>query len=343
MSSEVLPLIEEGADELYCGYLPAEWEKKYTNLEFERKGGSSNFTNINELRLAIKLAHRKNVPVFVALNGLYISEQYRMLLDIINSLNRIGIDGYIVADLGLLLTLKGLGFNKEIHISTGGAVFNQEAVDFYNRLGAKRIILDRQTSLETIDALSSYYPRMEFEVFILNTLCVYIDGLCTFMHSPLDMAKDRHSMAGRSTNVYTTYDINAYKEACSLKYSVKSCDISGRGLQQAKKIAPVFHKPLTDGVECNACSLYYLNKMNIKAAKIVGRQLSAQARLKSIRFIRAVLDILDSNKGISKRDFMLKTKRLYRNSFNYHKLCEGNNCYHPEVLRYGKGHFNQQS
>jgi collagenase-like PrtC family protease len=336
---EVLPLIYSGADELYCGYLPSEWVRRYTALEFERKGGGSNFTDINELGDAVTIAHENNVPVYLALNGLYIKEQYGLLLRIIKQLNKIDLDGYIVADLGLLLTLKKMGFKKQVHISTGGAVFNQEAVNFYKKLGAKRIILDRQTSLNTIAKISSGSPKMEFEVFILNTLCVNIDGLCTFMHSPADLVPKNLKQFHNNLNIYTIYDPCAFQEACSLKYSVQAYNQS-RSRLISGKIRPAFYKQLVDGVECNACSLYSLKKMNVKFLKIVGRQLSSEARLVSTRFIRSVLNILEDNPRLTKEEFILEVQGLYRNYFSYSKKCRGNNCYHPKALRYGKSSFN---
>ncbi len=66
---EVLPLIEGGADELYCGYLSPEWVKRYTALEFERKGGGSNVGELKGLKQAVDLAHKRNTLVYLTLNG----------------------------------------------------------------------------------------------------------------------------------------------------------------------------------------------------------------------------------------------------------------------------------
>ena len=85
---EVTPLIEAGAGELYCGYLSPEWAKRYTSLEFERKGGGSNFTDLTELKQAVALAHKGGVPVYLTLNGLYVKDQYPLLLKITNQLNK---------------------------------------------------------------------------------------------------------------------------------------------------------------------------------------------------------------------------------------------------------------
>ena len=336
---EVLPLVEAGADELYCGYLSPEWVKKYTSFEFERKGGGSNFTDLKELEKAVSLAHKKNTPVYLTLNGLYVKEQYPLLLKIVNQLGKIDLDGYIVADIGLLLALKELGFKRQIHISTGGTVFNSEAVIFYKNLGASRIILDRQTTLESMKALSCDNPDINFEVFILNTLCVYIDGFCTFMHTYGREGMEDISRKDWKDNqrlyISTSYDPQVQADACCLKYSVQTYDSTGQGLNK-NNIRPTFYKHLSDGVECGACAIYDISKTKVKSMKIVGRQIDSQSRLKSTRFIRSVLDILEKNREINKRDFIHKVQRLYQKAFEYKKRCRGNNCYHPEVLFEGK-------
>ena len=335
---EVFPLIEAGADELYCGYLSPEWVKRYTALEFERKGGGSNFTDLKELKQAVDLAHKKNTPVFLALNGLYVRQQYPLLLKIVNQLEQIDLDGYIVADIGLLLTLRKKGFRRQIHISTGGTVFNSEAVSFYKDLGVTRIILDRQTTLESMKALSCNNPEIDFEVFILNTLCVYIDGFCTFLHTygreAMEDVSRKEWKDNQRLHLSTAYDPEAQADACCLSYSVQACDSAGQRLNR-DKIRPTFYKHLIDGVECGACAIYDISKTEVKSIKIVGRQGGPKMRLQNTRFIHSVLDILQNNSEINKRDFIHQAQRLYQKTFEYKKRCRGNNCYHPEIFYNG--------
>jgi len=332
---EVLPLIEAGANELYCGYLSPEWVKKYTAFEFERKGGESNFTDLRELEQAVNLAHKRKIPVYLTLNGLYVKEQYPLLLKIVNQLEQIGFDGYIVADIGLLLTLREKGFKRRIHISTGGTVFNSEAVSFYKNLGVSRIVLDRQTDIKSMMALSRDNPEIDFEVFILYTLCVYIDGFCTFLHTSGRESTEDISRKDWKDNqrlhLLTAYDPESRADACCLKYTVGVYDSTGQRIN-IKNIRPTFYKQLVDGVECGACAIYEISKTKVKSIKIIGRQLSPESRLRGTRFMRSVLDILENNKEINKRDFIQKSQKLYQKTFEYKKRCRGNNCYHPAVL-----------
>ena len=333
---EVFPLIEAGADELYCGYLPEKWKKRYTDLEFERKGTGSNFTDLKELKTAVKSAHARNIPVYCTLNGLYVQQQHPLLMEIVDELAQVGFDGFIVADLGLLLALRARGCREQIHISTGGTVFNRDAVLFYKELGVSRIILDRQVTLGSMRQLASACPDIEFEVFILNTLCVYIDGFCTFFHCSEMPYKD----TGGDTNnpgkpvpygMVSSYDLCAEGDACGRKYSVRTRRIRD-GRVPAQKIEPVFYKRLLDGTACGGCALYDIAKTGVKTLKIVGRQMEAEKRLVGVKFIRQCLDLLRENNGISKNDFILRVQAMYRQTVSPAAACKGNNCYHPEVL-----------
>jgi len=333
---EVIPLVEAGADELYCGYLSPEWKKRYTSLEFERKGGGSNFTDLTELRQAVDLAHKRKIPVYLALNGLYVKNQYPLLLKIVSQLNGIDLDGYIVADIGLLLTLAKQGFKKEIHISTGGTVFNSEAARFYKGLGASRIVLDRQVALDSIKALTFENPDIDFEVFILNTLCVYIDGFCTFLHTygreRLEDISVKQWRKDDKVRMITSYDPQGGGDACCLKYSVRAYDSRLNKRIDTDKIRPAFYKQLIDDCECGACAIYDIEKTKVKNIKIVGRQYSCDKRLQDTKFIRSVLDILKDNKGITREGFISAVQKQYRKTYNYNKQCRGNNCYHPEII-----------
>lgn len=338
---EVESLIEAGADELYCGYLSPAWVNRYTDLEFERKGSASNFNDLEELREAVGAAHKRNIPVFLTVNGLYVNSQYPLLLKIVKQLEEVDFDAFIVADLGLLLTLRKIGTRKEIHISTGGTAFNSKAVDFYRGLGASRIILDRQITIEAMKALSGSHPDIDFEAFILNTLCVFIDGFCTFLHSyggnTAGGIIQKRRKKDERLQIITAYDPEVQSDACRLKFSVQAVNPKSDKIINTRYIRPAFYKQLVDCAECGACALYDIARMRVKSVKIVGRQGSPEFRLKSTKFIRSALDILGESENIKRQEFIHQVQGLYRRTFKYKNRCIGNNCYHPEVLRVRTG------
>ena len=183
--------------------------------------------------------------------------------------------------------------------------------------------------------LSCDNPDIDFEVFILNTLCVYIDGFCTFLHTygreSIEDVSRKEWKDNQRLHLLSAYDPESRADACCLRYSVQAYDSAGRRLN-TNKIRPTFYKHLIDGVECGACALYDISKTKVKSIKIVGRQITPEARLQSTKFIRACLDILENNKDMHRQDFIHNVQELYQKAFEYKKRCRGNNCYHPEVL-----------
>jgi len=335
-AGEVDALIDAGADELYCGYLPREWEKEFTSLEFERKGSCSNFTDLKELAEAVRIAHSRKVPVYLALNGLYVASQYALLLKIIADLEKVDFDAYIIADIGLLLTLRRLKTGKKLHISTGGTVFNSESVDFYASLGASRIVLDRQTRISNMYELAAAHPGIDFEVFILSTYCVFIDGFCTFLHiyglyPELPIEGGKAAVSGQQLEIVSSYGQRAAVDSCCLKYSALAYTAAEHH-KAGPGIKPVFYKQLKDGLECGICALREISRTKVASVKIIGRQQTPAQRLKYVKLVRSALDILKENAGIAAKDFQFKVQESYRKLFNYPGPCRGNNCYHPEIL-----------
>lgn len=325
-----------GADELYCGYLAPEWARHYSNLEFERKGGvESNFTDLDELNKSVELAHRYNIPVFLALNGLYVRHQYPLLLKIIDKLRQIDFDAFIVADMGLILTLVERDIGKKLHISTGGTVFNTDAVGFYRRFSPERVILDRQLTIRQISGLVKRNPGVDFEAFIFSTICVHIDGFCTFMHSyGANREESIAHCSGLDPKLYfaTTYDPEAFEDACSLRYAVKVYE-QGRAASRKNNVMPAFYKRQMDGMACGICAMYDLNKAGVRAVKVVGRQVGRIRRLKSVEFVARARALLDADPAIKRKEFIRRCKDMYREVWEYKGRCKGNNCYHPSFAR----------
>ncbi|MBN1871215.1 MAG: U32 family peptidase, partial [Candidatus Omnitrophica bacterium] len=220
--------------------------------------------------------------------------------------------------------------------STGGTVFNSEAVEFYRSLGASRIVLDRQVTLSSMKELAERHINIDFEVFILHTLCVYIDGFCTFMHTygreSMEEVSGKNPESAGKTVIMTAHDPLATADACSLKYSVTPYDAFTNEKISYADLTPTFFKQLRDGVECGACALYDISRTMTKAVKIVGRQLHPKIRIASVGFIRKCLDMLKDGESIGREDYIKRVQGLYRKTFAYENECRGNNCYHPEVI-----------
>lgn len=108
------------AGELYCGSMTGKLTKRWPLVlkALNRRGEGQSFKNDATFRGAVDQAYQYNLPAHVTVNGLYTLEQYSLPLKLIESSNHFrGVKRMIVADVGLFLTLKKTGFEKEIHKS----------------------------------------------------------------------------------------------------------------------------------------------------------------------------------------------------------------------------------
>ena len=313
---EVEKLIQAGANELYCGLLTSDWHYKYIAGSINRRpGGGANFTTFDELQSCVSLAHSHASPVFLTLNEHYYTpKQYPYILDYVDKVVSIGVDGLMVADLALLLTLKQMNINIKIIISTGGTTFNSETARFYQDLGASRIILPRHLTLKEINDISNNVSDIELETFILNSRCPNVDGFCTF----------QHGLADQSIKPL-------YENACMLPYDI-SVIIHDEDVQEGQiswRRQHIWQTVHVDDYPCGACALYELKKMNITSVKIVGRGNPTARKITDIIFIRSLLNFLENEKP-TKEQFRIKAQKLYRETYN--RSCRIYMCYYPEVL-----------
>ncbi|MFA5005050.1 MAG: U32 family peptidase [Candidatus Omnitrophota bacterium] len=331
---EVLPLIDAGADELYCGIVPYAWEAKYSVFDTlnRREGYGANFSSFNDLSAAVRSAHNREVPVFITMNGLYTPGQYPLIRRIIHSIELSGADGLIIADIGLLLSLRKWGFRGQVHMGTGGTTFNSQTALFYKQLGACRIILDRQLTVGEIkDIARRSAAKVDLEVFILNTLCSNVDGFCTFYHG-LPVASSQVNALNRKNmkvRFFKSYDPDYQGHGCSLNFSKEVFDLNGKKLKSValKKafLQGDIHK------SCGVCALFDFNKMKIKALKIVERGAPLESKLRDTRFVRQAVDVLKKKRSLSRGDFISAMRSLYCQTYGF-KACSGFSCYYPSVF-----------
>ena len=87
------------------------------------------------------------------------------------------LDAVIVADLGVLATVKEMLPDMEIHISTQASIISPAAARAYAALGARRLVLARELQFSEIRAIRDALPReVELEAFIHGSMCVAVRG-----------------------------------------------------------------------------------------------------------------------------------------------------------------------
>ena len=145
---------------------------------FGMRAAADNFT-VDELAEATKYAHERGVKVYLTLNTMPREYEYEALKNYISSLADVGLDALIIGDIGVMMLVKELLPDMEIHISTqANSVSSADCLAWY-KLGAKRIVLARELTLDEIKAIRSAVPDdLELECFIHGSMCVSYSGRC---------------------------------------------------------------------------------------------------------------------------------------------------------------------
>jgi len=142
------------------------------------RGGCSNFDE-EALRKAIKMCHEKNVRVHVTVNTLPRDDEMETMPEYLEYLNDIGTDALIVADLGVFNMGRKYAPNCELHVSTQTGIVNSATAEGWFDLGAKRVVLAREMSMDEVAYLRQHTPKeLEIETFIHGSMCVSFSGRC---------------------------------------------------------------------------------------------------------------------------------------------------------------------
>ncbi|MBQ2719523.1 MAG: U32 family peptidase [Clostridia bacterium] len=145
---------------------------------FGMRAAAGNFDDGN-LREGIDYAHAHGVKVYVTVNTAPRTHEYAALGDYLATLGRMGPDALIVGDLGVLTLSRRLLPTVPIHVSTQANVVSAEAARAFAALGASRIVLSRELSLDEIRAIRAELPReIELETFVHGAMCVSYSGRC---------------------------------------------------------------------------------------------------------------------------------------------------------------------
>jgi putative protease len=159
--------IEYGADAVYIG-----------GQEFGLRASADNFS-LDEMKEGIAYAHKRGKKVYVTVNIIAHNKDLIGLEDYFIQLQNIGVDAVIISDLGISEIAKESAPGLEIHISTQASSVNWRTVEFWHKLGAKRVVLARELSLEEIKEIrDKISPEVELEAFVHGAMCISYSGRC---------------------------------------------------------------------------------------------------------------------------------------------------------------------
>lgn len=163
-----------------------------------------NFSD-QELRQAVEFCHSRGVKAYVTANVLARTEEIRQMPPFLELCQDIGVDAFILGDLGVFKTAERYAPKVERHISTQMGVVSADTARAWYDLGATRVVLARELSFPEIRDIRDNIPKdLEIEAFVHGAMCVSFSGRCLLSNY----------LAGRDANH------GACAQPCRWKYAL---------------------------------------------------------------------------------------------------------------------------
>ena len=156
-----------GADAVYCG-----------GPMLQLRAGTVGFS-MDDLQNAAAAVHALGKRLYVTVNAFARNDDIDAVGEYARSLKRAGADAVIVSDLGLIRTIIREAPDLDVHVSTQANCINYAAANVYYDMGAKRVVLGREMTLDQIIELRKRVPDdLELEAFVHGAMCMAYSGRC---------------------------------------------------------------------------------------------------------------------------------------------------------------------
>ncbi|MEG1870181.1 MAG: U32 family peptidase [Oscillospiraceae bacterium] len=159
--------IRYGADAVYLGAKTMGMRTASQNFDFDG------------LKTACEYAHARGKRVYLTCNILPNNREVEALPDFFRNVEFAGIDALIIADIGVMMEAKRVTPNMEIHMSTQVGIVNYLTATELYKMGAKRVVLARETTFDDIREIRDKIPpELEIECFVHGAMCMSFSGRC---------------------------------------------------------------------------------------------------------------------------------------------------------------------
>ncbi len=254
-----------GADAVYLG-APA----------FSLRARINEF-NLSNIRKAAAYCKKHNKKIYVTVNIFAHNRHLGKAEEHIKKLKEIDVDAIIVSDPGILMLVKKIWPRAVIHLSTQANCINWLSANFWHKIGVKRIILGRETSLKDIKEIHKRNPSLELECFVHGAMCMAYSGRCFLSRYFL----------GRSAN------LGDCVQPCRWRYFISEEKRPDKPLELIEDEHGSYILNSRD-----LCLIKYLDdlrKAGIISFKIEGRTKSAYYEANVIGIYKKAISIIQSN------------------------------------------------
>ncbi|MBQ7778768.1 MAG: U32 family peptidase [Oscillibacter sp.] len=246
--------VEYGADAVYLA-----------GTDFGMRAFAGNF-DPDELRRAVEFAHGRGVRVHCTINTMPRNDEIVRLPAHLELLNDAGVDAVIVADMGAFRMAGKYAPGCQRHISTQASISNYETACAWHDLGAERVILARELSLEEIRTIRQNTPKeLEIEAFVHGAMCVSYSGRCLLSNYMTSRDSNRGACAQPCRYHYTlmeekrpgeyfpieeddkgTYILNS-RDMCMIDHLDDLCDVGLDSLKIEGRAKSAYYAAIVTG------------------------------------------------------------------------------------------------
>jgi putative protease len=266
-----------GADSVYFGLREG----------FNARARAGNFS-LEDLAATTARIHRAGAKAYLALNTLVFEPELGFVEGVIRSAAASGIDALIVQDPAVARLAKVIAPQLEVHASTQMTISSPEGAAFAKSLGATRVVVPRELSVEEIRRLRAG-TDLELEVFVHGALCVSWSGQCLTSEAWGGRSANRGECAQSCRLPYDLVLDGETRELGDVKYLLSPRDLAG--LRAVEELASI----------------------GVHGLKIEGRQKNAQYVATATQTYRHWIDAI----GAGERDVQRARGDLLRASLSY--------------------------
>jgi len=144
---------------------------------FNMRMYSDNF-KLEDLNKIVRICHKNDIHAYLTTNIIIYENEFPLLDQVLDRAVEAEIDAVIIHDVGAINLAKEKGLN--FYISTQANISNSHAAKYYEALGAQRLVLARELSLEQIKEIKEGLNKAEIETFVHGAQCTSISGRCYF-------------------------------------------------------------------------------------------------------------------------------------------------------------------
>ncbi len=253
--------LDNGADAVYIGI-----------GRFNMRRSQDGRLEANQIPKMVTEAHARGVKLYVTLNTIVYESEMAELESTLDRLQAAQVDAVICADWAVILKARARGI--PVHISTQMSASNAETVRFLASMGAERVVLARECTLDEIAAITQA-TGVPLEVFAHGAQCVATSGRCFLSQLAYGCAASRGQCL----------------QPCRRRYHIREVAEPGEtGANAEFEVGPTFILSAKD--LCTLAILPEIVAAGVCSLKIEGRARNPEYVANVIRAYRTALDAI---------------------------------------------------